>query len=1176
MSIIKTIKFVFLLQVFIIGFQDNLYAQLMINEIMASNATSTAENVNGEDWIELYNNTQNSIGLNGYFLSDDSKNLSMWQFPSGLLIAPHSYLIVYADGSGKDLHTNFKLSKDGDKVLLVNKQGVIIDEINFPYQLTNISYGRKTNEPQILGYFEVPTPGVINDDKMAKGISPVPVFSVRGGFHTGLQTVKLSLASQDALLFYTLDGTDPTTGSMPYTDPIVLTKTSVLRVKSFEIGFLPGLTATQSYFIDEPMNLPVISLVTNPDNFFSDETGIYVVGTAGVAGYCTIVPQNVNQDWERPVNIELFEKDGTIGLNQLAGVKIFGGCSRVRYPIKSLAFFARKEYETTSFKYQLFPDKLSKEYDTFILRASGDDQPFTLFKDELTQRVVKDVIDIDGQAYRPVVLYINGAYWGITNMKEKINEHYANDNFGVNADSVDVLTGNPENTGDIIHGSADHYNAMMAYLKNNDITQAIHYNYICNQMDKDEYINYQITQIFFGEQDWPGNNIKFWRANEEPNNRWRWVLYDMDQTFSDPWSDIMDVSTKVDCQCVWPNPPWSTLLFRRLLENKSFKEEFIQRFFLYSESHFSRERIHGIIDQLQSAIAPEIPRHIQRWGGQKTNTPDNTWVSPIFSSVEQWEDNVNQMRYFTDVRHEIAKKQVMDYFGISGLSGFTASVEPIQQGSIVIGNVKITNTAISADLCSGAKLELSCKPEPGYILSHWEVTRNPENDSTLIKRGDSWNYLESWDTPAYDWTSLNFNDGKWKKGNAEFGYGDGDEATVIGYGGDSQNKMITSWFRKKFTIADKTVFTRYTLHLLRDDGARVFLNGTEVIRDNMDRWSFGSYSPAVKDMNGTDETKFNTFQINPALFVKGDNIIAVEIHQASAKSSDLSFDMDLLGTHLKDGSSITSRESKLSITMTDHMAVTAIMIPDTAIVDSIYINEVMAKNSSGYLDEKGDYEDWIELYNGGSTSIDLAGLYLTDVLPAVDAWQIPKGNPETTTILPKGYKVFVADNKPAEGLLHVSFKLDKEGDQVALLHIAGKDTIVIDYMHFGSQKENVSWGRYPDGSLPFEFMPVSTPKAANFWVHDDTFTDQTLLAEDVSIYPVPTHDRLFVKFNNQSKSGNVAIQINIYSSTGKLIVAMQHPASELIELSLINQPEGLYLVRIMAGGKVFDRKIVVN
>lgn len=1177
MNVSKTIRLALLLQGCLLCLHQSLLAQVVINEVMASCATSINGLDSNEDWIELYNSTTSAIDLGGYSLSDDTDNPFLWQFPSGSVIAARGYLLVVADDLNQGLHTNFKLSKEGETLLLANKQGYILDTFEFPFQLTNVSYGRKRNEASVKGYFTLPTPGAANDPAMAMGISPSPVFSVAGGFHSGTQSVEIATANPGARIFYTLDGTEPTMSSTTYSGPLSITKTSVLRVRTYTDGFLPGTVITQSYFINEQVNLPVISLVTDPDHFFSDTTGIYVQGTAGVAGYCTSVPHNVNQDWERPVNIELYEKDGTPGLNQMAGVKIFGGCSRVRFPMKSLAFYARKEYETASFNYKLFPDKKSEEYETFILRASGDDQPSTMFRDALTQMVVKDVIDVDVQAYRPVVLYINGQYWGIHNMREKINEHYVNDNFDVNPDSVDVLKRNPANSWNVVHGSADHYNAMIDYLKNNDITQAAHYDYICQQMDKDEYINYQITQIFLGGQDWPGNNIKFWRSREKPYDRWRWVLYDLDHTFLDPYGNIMEEAAEVDCGCNWPNPSWSTYLFRRMLENKSFREEFIQRFFLYAGSHFSRERIHGIINQMQAVIAPEIPRHIERWGGQKTSLPDNTWVTPIFSTVEQWEWNVQVMRNFTDVRHEMAIKQVMDYFNIPDLRALTASVEPSHQGSIVAAHSVITNSSAKTEMPKGDHLLLSCKPEPGYVLSHWKVTPGTERDSTLIRRGDSWKYLESRGTPASNWTAISFNDENWNTGSAQFGYGEGDETTVIGYGGNAQNKMITSWFRKTFNLTDPSAFTRYTLHLLRDDGSRVFVNGVEVIRENMDKWSYGSYSPAVVNINGEDEKVFHTYRINPALFKQGQNVIAVEIHQASATSSDMSFDMDLQATAIKAATPVIYHQPGLSLTLTSGMNVTAVMAPDTAMVEQIFINEVMARNTSGLTDEAGEHEDWIELYNGGSTPVDLAGLYFADALPPLELWPIPTGNPELTTIMPNGYKLFIADGEPSGHQLHTGFKLSKDGDQVALLKISGKDTVVIDHLQFGRQQENVSWGSYPNGTGNFKLMSQSTPGMANVPATDvEQFVNSYLPEQQVSIYPVPTKGPLFIKLHNRLLHGQLPVHIFIWSTTGRLVSNASYPAAEIIELSLAHQPAGMYLVRVMAGKEVFDKKVVVN
>ncbi len=1104
----------------------------------------------------------------------------MWQFQSGTVIPANEFLLVYADGTGNGNHTNFRLAKDGEQVLLVNAQFGIMDSISYPYQLTDISYGREAGDTRVIGFFKSPTPGTINTGQTVNGISSNPVFSLEGGFYTGSRTIGITTANPGATIYYTLDGTEPTESSTSYTGPLNIVQTSVLRVKTFEDGMLPSLTTTQSYFIDEPQNLPVISLVTDPDHFFSDETGIYVEGTAGVPGYCTSVPHNVNQDWERPVNIELFETDGTTGLNQMAGVKIYGGCSRVRYPAKSLALFARKGYETSTFRYRLFPDKTSEEYETFILRASADDQPFTLFRDPLTQMLVKDVIDVDMQAYRPAVLYINGEYWGIHNLREKINEHYAEDNFGVNADSVDLLTKNPENPWNVITGNADHYNAMMAYLKENDITQKFHYDYIKTQMDMDEYINYQIIQIFFGGRDWPGNNIKFWRSREAPHNRWRWILYDLDHMFKEYFSDIMEEATEVDCGCSWPNPLWSTYLFRRLLENEEFKHEFTQRFAICSTTHFSRERLHGFINEISAVLAPEIPRHIERWGGQKTNLPDNTWVAPVFSSVTEWENNVQVMRDFTDTRHELAMKHVNDYFGTSGYAGLEAHTEPPGAGNIKIGNSLLSDTAFYGDFTSGEVLSVSWVKGPGYLLSHWYVNHLATQDTSLITKGDEWKYLISRETPDSNWVATEYDDNHWESGLAQLGYGDGDEQTVVDFGGDPGNKIITTWFRKKIVIEDTSIFRRYSLNLLRDDGARVFVNGLVVIRDNMQRWSVGSYATAESVVGGVDESAWLNYTLNPALFRNGENVVAVEIHQGTVTSSDISFDLQLVARSNQSGTQDTVYANNLEIELLDDTKLTAVLIADTTVVEQVFINELMASNDRDLTDEMGEYEDWIELYNAGSDTVDLAGLFLADTLPAINPWEFPASHPETTTLLPDSFLVVFADKQPEQGLLHTNFRLSKNGEEVVLLQRIGEDTLVVDHVIFGSQYKNVTFGRYPDGDPAFAFMTVTTPGISNYLEtlnsKDEISVRMTGDPEDVTVYPVPTSGPLHVKFNEALSGEDLRVEISIYSMTGKMASVTQHRSSGLIRLSLANQPEGLYLITIRAGDHVFVKRVVLS
>ncbi|MEX0844499.1 MAG: CotH kinase family protein, partial [Balneolaceae bacterium] len=509
---------------------------LVINEFLADNSTILQdEDGSYSDWIEIYNSGDEVVNLNGFSVTDDPSELEQWIFPD-INIDSQEYLLIFASGENRiatdsELHTNFSLNKSGEFIGLFDQSGVVIDSVSFGEQNTDYSYGRIPDDISKWLFFPEPTPAAANS---TNGIlfSEAPKFSLSGGFYESTQQLTLSVKNNESNvinIYYTLDGTPPDHNSAKYLDPIAITNTTPVRAITIEEGKEVSHVITHTYFIDEVINLPFISLVTHPDNFFSDETGIYVTGTNGAPGSCQRdVLRNLNQDWERPVNIELFEMDGTTGLNQGAGVKIFGGCSRTRYPQKSLALFARSQYGTGDFDYQLFENKEIDSFEAFILRSSADDQVYTMFRDAFTQYSQLGFMDIDYQAYRPVVVFINGEYWGIHNLREKINEHYLADNHGVDPDAVHIL----ENNAQVVQGSASHYNRLVDFVSSSDMNEPNRYSYVTTQMDIAQYIDYQIANIYLAENDWPGNNIKFWRADDE-TAKWRWLTFDKDQSYQD-------------------------------------------------------------------------------------------------------------------------------------------------------------------------------------------------------------------------------------------------------------------------------------------------------------------------------------------------------------------------------------------------------------------------------------------------------------------------------------------------------------------------------------------------------------------------------------------------------------------------------------------------------------------
>ena len=565
--------------------------------------------------------------------------------------------------------------------------------------------------------------------------APEPVFSLTGGFYHRPQQLTLSSNLPGASIRYTLGGRPPDPSSPLYQDVIRIEKTTAIRARTFVPGLDPGEIVTQTIFIDEPVSLPVISLVFDPDDFFDDEIGIYVIGTQGVPGYCSDTPHNVNMDWERPLNIEFYEPSGTQVLNQGAGVKIFGGCSRTRYPQKSLALYARAEYGKGSFKAQLFPDKPIRKFESFILRAAGDDQVHTFFREALTHVLVKDVIDMDVQAYRPVVVFFNGEYWGIHNLREKLNEHYPAGNYNLDPEDIDILKRDGTRSYNIVSGENEDYVELMNFVESHNLSDPENYRIVEEQMDVNQFLNYQVTEIYLTNGDWPGNNIKFWKAWAYRHDRWRWLLYDMDGSFSDIYQNTLQVATQPDGPN-WPNPPWSTLLFRKLLENDWFRNEFIQRHALYANTIFHPDRVIPIIDSLQANIAAEIPRHIDRWGGQRVPDPES-WIRPTFASVRTWESNVNVLRSFARNRPKRAEAQVIAHFDLSGSSVLTVDVF-VRDGGILEINGREVPPGFSGRFFNEVPLTISAHPIFGFRFSHWQIREQRIDSEKSLRVSPSW------------------------------------------------------------------------------------------------------------------------------------------------------------------------------------------------------------------------------------------------------------------------------------------------------------------------------------------------------------------------------------------------------------------------------------------------------
>lgn len=406
------------------------YSQLYINEFMASNASTISDPDFGADadWIELYNDGNSSVNLSGYFLTDNLENPVKWMI-GNVTIPAKGFAVFWADGNNTGNHTNFKLDAQIEQIGLFGPDIGVVDSISYVNQQPDVSQGRNMNDLSLWGHFPKATPNAANTTEFFSDFAlNEPVFNIRGGFYSSALTITL-FTDLGGEIRYTLDGSEPTSQSPIYTQPLFLDKTTLVRARIFKPDMLPGPDITNTYFINENIQtggLPVVSLSSHPDNFWDPVKGIYV--------------QTFKPDWEIPVNIELFENNGSdrAAFNEIAGVKI-NGLYSWQLPQKMLGVYFKKRYGAGTLDYSIFYDSNRTGFKSFALRASGDDWSHTLLRDILGQNSTLLNMNLDISAYRWCTVYFNGQYMGIHNFREKIETDYIEKHYGLEAGTFDMV-----------------------------------------------------------------------------------------------------------------------------------------------------------------------------------------------------------------------------------------------------------------------------------------------------------------------------------------------------------------------------------------------------------------------------------------------------------------------------------------------------------------------------------------------------------------------------------------------------------------------------------------------------------------------------------------------------------------------------------------------------------------
>ncbi|MGC4069717.1 MAG: CotH kinase family protein [Polyangiaceae bacterium] len=608
---------------------------------------------------------------------------------------------------GYFLHTNFEIDSKGETLRLSNPSGEVLDSFKVIALNRDVSYGISAIEPGHKRVFSIPSPGSANGGPEYLGICAPPVWDVKSGAFPAAISAQAA-RSGSCEVHYTLDGSPPSRSSPKLESPLRIESTRVVKSTAAGEQWLESEVETQTYFIGDEHVLPIVSISTTPSLLFDEVSGIYVKGPFASTEY-PYKGANFWQDREIPATIQFFESDGSRAFEGNVGLSIFGNYSRGQ-PMKSFAVQFRGKYGQTHLDYPLFPSRPElQSFDSFVLRNSGGDFGKTMIRDAMESSLT-DGMNLEYQAYRPAVVYINGEYFGLYNLMEKVNADYFDTHFGWAASEFDLLRPGEANAQ---VGTAKDWTEFTDWLRLNGAASAENYAYVRDRVDVDDFIDYNCAELYFGNSDWPGNNVKWYKAHAE-GSKYRWVLYDSDAGYNKSDFDALVQATTLND--AWPNPEWSTLLLRSLLANESFKARFLSRCAVRLATNFSTERALGRIDAMSSEIAEEIPRFLVRWELSE---------SSHLAAIER-------LKSFARARPQFIFESFARFFGLPGTAVLT--VDP-GGGTVLVDGIAITGEPIRMDVFVDSPITLEAVAPPGSSFIGYN-DGNTEKLRTLNVDGD--------------------------------------------------------------------------------------------------------------------------------------------------------------------------------------------------------------------------------------------------------------------------------------------------------------------------------------------------------------------------------------------------------------------------------------------------------
>ena len=688
----------------------NALSQIVINEYSCSNSSGPTDAFGEqEDWVELYNASGSAIDISGYYLSDKSTNPTKWQIPAGVSVPANGYTMVYGSKrdqvSGAELHPNFSLTQTkGEWIILANDLGNIVDELQIT-QMTkqDHSVGRSTDGAADWKLFTTPTPNSANTGAQPF-YTPTPVMDIAPGFYASAQTVTITCTEVGATIRYTLDGSTPNGTSTVYSGPLNVSNTTVVRAVAYGANE-PSFNETNSYFINVTHPIPVVSVC-------SDEIYDLIANGNGWGG-------------NRIGAFELFEQDGTF-IDEGEGDFNKHGNDSWAYDQRGFDVIMRDQFGYNGdIEHQIFPDKSRDAFQRLIMKpAANDNYSFengAHIRDAFVAQLSIDAnMKLDERTWRPCVLYLNGEYWGVYEMREKYDDHdYTDYYYDQGKYDLQFLKtwggtwseyGGPQAQTD--------WDDLVAYILANDISDPANFEYVDTTLNWKSLCDYFMFNSYIVSQDWLNWNTAWWRGMDPAGTKkkWRYTLWDMDASFGHyiNYTGIPDPSANADpCNVEGlPNPGGqghTDILVKLMADTAIVEQYYITRYIDLINSEFSCEYMNFLLDSMINEIEPEMNAQIATWGG----------------TYAGWQSAVQTLKDFIDERCLAMETGLVDCYDLTGPFDITFDVDPPGAGEIKVNSIWQNSFPWTASYYGQIQTNTIARPFAGYEFDYWSYTTGP-------------------------------------------------------------------------------------------------------------------------------------------------------------------------------------------------------------------------------------------------------------------------------------------------------------------------------------------------------------------------------------------------------------------------------------------------------------------